>query len=169
MCVLSEREPRQPEEEENVSETAGGGAELARTERELLRRFDPGSRALVIAGVMLVLVLSSVLPWIGGAAGWQVLVGQADPALHVGLLPRLFSINSTIVGIAVGALALVTRRWAIAWVAALAGVVVSFEGVIAIWSRQTVPNAGPGIGLVLAVVCMFVLAIQWLRIVWSRD
>ena len=162
MCVLSDQEG-----EERVPQTAETAP--ADTERERLRRVDPGPRALLIAGVILVLVLTSVLPWIGGASGWQVLTGQADPALHVGLLPRLFSINSTIVGIAVGALALATRRWAIAWIAALAGVVVSFEGVIAIWSRQTVPNAGPGIGLILAVVCMFVLAITWLRIVWSRE
>ncbi|WP_425565119.1 hypothetical protein [Saccharopolyspora taberi] len=150
MCVLSEQEQ-------------------AKEGRALFGRVDPGARAVVIAGVILVLVLTSVLPWVGDAAGWQVLTGQADPALHVGLLPRLFSINSTIVGVAIGALALATRRWAIAWVAALAGVVVSFEGVIAIWSRQTVPNAGPGIGLLLAVLCMVVLAVQWLKVVWSRD
>ncbi|GAA2800117.1 membrane protein [Saccharopolyspora taberi] len=143
--------------------------EQAKEGRALFGRVDPGARAVVIAGVILVLVLTSVLPWVGDAAGWQVLTGQADPALHVGLLPRLFSINSTIVGVAIGALALATRRWAIAWVAALAGVVVSFEGVIAIWSRQTVPNAGPGIGLLLAVLCMVVLAVQWLKVVWSRD
>ncbi|MCI2421870.1 hypothetical protein MOQ72_30985 [Saccharopolyspora sp. K220] len=142
--------------------------ELARTEREVLRRIDPGSRALVIASVILVLVLCSVLPWVDGVVGWQVLTGEADPQLNIGLLPRLFAINSTIVGIGLGALALITRRWVIALLAGLAGVVVSFEGMIAIWSRQTSGNAGPSIGLVLAVVCMIVLAVQWMRIVWSR-
>ncbi|MGP4017285.1 Rv2732c family membrane protein [Saccharopolyspora sp. 5N708] len=142
--------------------------ELARSEREILRRFDPGSRALVIASVILVLVLCSVLPWVDGAAGWQVLTGETDPQLKIGLLPRLFAINSTIVGIGLGALALITRRWVVAFLAGLAGVVVSFEGLVAIWSRQTSGSAGPSIGLVLAVLCMAVLAVQWMRIVWSR-
>ncbi len=143
-------------------------AELSRTEREIGSRIDPGRRAVVIAAVTLVLVVSSVLPWIGGASGWEIMTGQADPALNVGLLPRLFSINSGIAGILLSALALTTRRWALAWVAAMACTLVSFEGLVAIWSRQTVPQAGPSIGLVLAVLSMVVLAVQWLRIAWSR-
>lgn len=143
--------------------------ELSQSERELLKRIDPGVRAVVIAGIMLVLVLSALLPWAGDATGWQVLAGQADPALDIGLLPRLFAINSTIVGIGLGALALITRRWAVAWLAAVGCVVVSFEGLIAIWSRQTAPEGGPAFGLVIAVISMVVLAIQWLRIVWSRS
>nr|WP_235877729.1 hypothetical protein [Saccharopolyspora karakumensis] len=136
---------------------------------EVLRRFDPGVKALVIATVMLALVVSSLLPWVGASPGWEVLTGQADPSLKVGLLPRLFAINSAIVGLGFGALALITRRWGAAFLAGVAGLVVTFEGVIAIWSRQTSGQAGPGLGLVLAVVCMAVLAIQWMRIVWSRD
>lgn len=150
MCVLSEEQDVQ-------------------SRGEVLRRFDPGTKALVIATVMLVLVVSSLVPWVGGSPGWEVLTGQADPALKVGLLPRLFAINSAIVGLGFGALALITRRWGAAFLAGVAGLVVTFEGMIAIWSRQTSGQAGPGLGLVLAVVCMAVLAIQWMRIVWSRD
>lgn len=150
MCVLSE--------EQDV-----------KARGEVLRQFDPGTKALVIATVMLVLVVSSLLPWAGGSPGWEVLTGQSDPALKVGLLPRLFAINSAIVGLGFGALALITRRWGAAFLAGVAGLVVTFEGMIAIWSRQTSGTAGPGLGLVLAVVCMAVLAIQWMRIVWSRD
>ncbi|WP_406692184.1 hypothetical protein REH65_09670 [Saccharopolyspora sp. ID03-671] len=135
----------------------------------VLRRFDPGSKALVIATVMLVLVVSALLPWAGDSAGWQVLAGQADPGLKVGLLPRLFAINATIIGLGFGALALITRFWGAAFVAGLAGLVVTFEGMIAIWSRQTSGTGGPGVGLLLAVACMLILAIQWMRIVWSRD
>ncbi|MDR7303130.1 Rv2732c family membrane protein [Haloactinomyces albus] len=143
-------------------------AQLSRTERDLGRSIDPGQRALVITGVMLVLVLCSLLPWIGGASGWQVLVDRVDPAMNVGLLPRLFSINAGIAGILLSALALTTRRWAASFVAAFACSVVALEGLIAIWARQTVPQAGPAVGLVIAVICMFVLAGQWLRIAWSR-
>ncbi|MBB5156264.1 Rv2732c family membrane protein [Saccharopolyspora phatthalungensis] len=153
----------------NADESGESRRQLAETEREILRRIDPGLRALVIASVMLVLIVCSLLPWVGRAVGWEVLMGQADPALNIGLLPRLFAINSTIVGLGFGALALITRRWVIAFLAGVAGVVVTFEGMIAIWSRQTSGAAGPSIGLVLAVVCMAVLAVQWMRIVWSRS
>lgn len=140
-----------------------------REQRDLLRRIDPGARALVIASVMLVLVLCSLLPWTGDAAGWEVLTGQADPKLDIGLLPWLFALNSTVVGLGFGTLALISRRWVVAFVAGLAGVVVSFEGIMAIWSRQTSGQHGPAIGLVLAVLCMAVLAVQWIRVLWSRD
>ncbi|WP_052428322.1 Rv2732c family membrane protein [Actinopolyspora erythraea] len=145
-------------------------AELSRAERDIAGRIDPGARAMVITGVMLVLVLTAVLPWVGGAQGWQIVAGQADPALEVGLLPRLFSINAIVAGVLLGALALATRRWSVAWVAAMLCGVVTVEGVIAIWSRQTVPagQEGPAFGLVIAVIAMGVLAAQWLRIVWSR-
>lgn len=144
------------------------GRQLSQHEKDLLRRIDPGGRAVFIAGVMVVIVLSWILPWVGDATGWQVLTDEAAPSLNVGLLPWLFSVNSAIAGVLLGALALATRRWGLAWVAAMACVVVSFEGLVAIWSRQTAPQGGPGIGLVLAVISMFVLAVQWLRIVWSR-
>ncbi|MFR9729228.1 hypothetical protein ACL03H_08370 [Saccharopolyspora sp. MS10] len=142
--------------------------ELSRAERDLLRRIDPGRTAVTIAAVILVLIASSLLPWIGSASGVEILLGQADPALDVGLLPRLFSVNATLVGVLLGAIALISRRWALAWVAGMAAIIVSFEGVIAIWSRQTAPVGGPSWGLVLAALCMIVLAVQWLRIVLTR-
>lgn len=179
MCVLSDdaKEPKhdggqrdEPVAGANPAAAADeqGRKELSKAERDLLRRIDPGTTALTIAGVMLVLVLCSMLPWIGDATGWQVLFGQADPALKITLLPRLFAINSTIAGVLLSALALATRRWALAWVAGMACIIVSFEGVTAIWSRQTVPEGGPSLGLVLAVVCIVVLAVQWLRVVLRR-
>lgn len=153
---------------QDQAEPTTGRRQLSEADKDLLRRIDPGAKALVIAGVMLVLVICSVLPWIGDAAGWQVMLGETDPALQVTLLPRLFAVNSTVAGVLLSALALATRRWALAWVAAMACVVVAFEGLTAIWSRQTVPVGGPSIGLVLAAVCMAVLAFQWLRVVLTR-
>jgi len=167
MWVLSETDGQGTEQPPGRSSEIG--RQLSRHEKDLLRRIDPGGRAVFIAAVMVVIVLSWVLPWVGDAIGWRVLTGEADPSLNVGLLPRLFAVNSAVAGVLLGALALATRRWAVAWVAAMACVVVSFEGLVAIWSRQTAPQGGPGIGLVLAVVSMFVLAVQWLRIVWSRS
>lgn len=143
--------------------------ELSKTERDVLRRIDPGTRAVKIAVVMLVLALSWVFPWVGDATGWQVLTGQAAPELEVGLLPQLFAINAAVVGVGLSALTLMTRRWALAFLTALTSMVVSLEGVIAIWSRQTNPQGGPGLGLALAAVCMIVLGVLWVRIMWSRD
>ncbi len=158
----------EPTDPVNAPEQQADRRQLSQAERDLLRRIDPGSTAVTIAGVILVLIASSLLPWIGDATGLQILLGHADPVLQVGLLPRLFSINATIVGVLIGALALVTRRWAVAWVAGMAAIIVSFEGMIAIWSRQTAPTGGPSWGLVLAALCMVVLAIQWLRVVLTR-
>jgi hypothetical protein len=166
MWLLSRPDAEGPEES-NMASTPDGTAPST-SGRAWVGRIDPGARAIVIAAVMLVLVLCSVLPWVGSATGWQILAGQADPSLDIGLLPRLFSINSTIAGVFLSAVALTTRRWAFAFVAAAGCGIVSFEGLVAIWSRQTVPQAGPSFGLVLAVISMFVLAIQWLRIAWSR-
>ncbi|MHA6803111.1 Rv2732c family membrane protein [Salinifilum ghardaiensis] len=163
-------------DEPNTSRAAGPDdterqvtRELSRAEKEVLRRIDPGRRAVTIAAVMLVLVLSWVLPWVGSATGWQVLVGRTAESLDVGLLPHMFAINSTIVGLGLSALTLITRRWALSFLTGALGAVVSLEGVIAIWSRQTNPQEGPGLGLVLAALCMIVLAVQWVRIMWSRD
>lgn len=167
--MLSEPETADRENRKQlVPETPGMSVKLSRTERDLLRRIEPGARALIIAAVTLVLVTCWMLPWIGTATGWQILTNQASPALDISILPRLFSINSTLSGVLLSSLALATRRWAVAWVAAMACAVVSVEGVIAIWSRQTVAQAGPSIGLVLAEVSIFTLAVVWLRVVWSR-
>lgn len=152
-----------------MSEAVPTRRPLTSSEREGLRRVDPGKRAVVIAAAMFVLVVSALLPWVGSAVGWQVLTGQADPALEVGLLPRLFAINAVVVGIGLSTLALVTRRWVLVFLAALPGAVVTFEGLIAIWSRQTSESAGPGIGLLIAVVCMLVLSVQWIRTAWSQS
>lgn len=163
-------EPERPDEQPRVSHAGRQyQQEISKAEREVLRRIDPGVQALIIVAVMLVLVTSSLLPWIDGASGWKVLTGQADPVLEVGLLPRLFAFNAVIVGVVLGALALATRRWALAFLAAVASGIVSFEGLIAIWSRQTVSQGGPAFGLVIAVLCMLALTFQWARIAWSRN
>ena len=69
-------------------------------------------------------------------------------------------------------LALLTRRWVLAWLA-LAGSAVSVVfGVLSIWTRQTLPvdstAAGPGFGLILAWFAVVVLSFHWSRVVWAR-
>jgi hypothetical protein len=44
------------------------------------------------------------------------------------------------------------------------------NGLWAVWSRQTAPagSPGPGIGLLLCVLAMALLALMWVRLAWSR-
>jgi hypothetical protein len=67
-------------------------------------------------------------------------------------------------------LALLTRRWALAWVALAGSAVASAAGLLAIWSRQTVASGhpGPGIGLIVAWIAIILLTFHWARVVWSR-
>ena len=144
-------------------------AEIDAVERSALRRVDPGARAAVIAGAIMVLLLALTVPWVGDASGWDVLRGTANPVDHVGLLPRMFGGAALGLGVGLSMLALVTRRWGLVWASALGCTYCVLDGVWAIWSRQTVHGPGPGIGLVLAVLAMAVLAVQWLRLVFSHQ
>ncbi|MDQ3826158.1 MAG: hypothetical protein M3325_10655 [Actinomycetota bacterium] len=147
---------------------AGLRAEIDAVERATLRRVDPGGRAVAISGAIMVLLLAVTLPWVGDASGWDVLSGLANPADRVGLLPRMFGGVALAVGIGLSLPALVTRRWGLVWASALGCTYCVLDGVWAIWSRQTAHGAGPGIGLVLAVLAMAVLAVQWLKLALSR-
>jgi len=143
-------------------------AEIDAVERAALRWVDPGTRAIVIAGAIMVLLLATSLPWVGSASGWEVLHGTADPADQVGLLPRLFAAVALAAGVGLSALALLTRRWGLVWASALGCAYGALDGVWAIWSRQTTDGAGPGAGLILAVLAVVVLAAQWFRLAVSR-
>jgi hypothetical protein len=143
-------------------------AEIDAVERSMLRRIDPGLRAAVIAGAIMVLLLAITLPWVGDASGWDVLGGSSNPAERVGLFPRMFAGIALVVGVGLSMLTLLTRRWGLAWASALGCTYCMLDGVWAIWSRQTAHGSGPGIGLVLAALAMAVLAAQWLRLAVSR-
>lgn len=144
-------------------------AEIDAVERSALRRVDPGVRAAVIAGAIMVLLLAITLPWVGDASGWDVLSGTANPAARVGLLPRLFGDVALGVGVGLSVLALLTHRWGLVWASALGCTYCALDGVWAIWSRQTGHGPGPGIGLVLAELAVVALAAQWLRLALSRQ
>ncbi|HTF46129.1 MAG TPA: hypothetical protein VK735_01645 [Pseudonocardia sp.] len=129
-------------------------------------RIDPGPSAMVVSiGVLLVLV-AHALPWTGSASGWNVLLGDAQ----LGLLPRLFSITSLLFGVLGSTTGILTRLWGIGWTCALGCGFSVVNGLWAIWSRQTAPagSPGPGIGLLLAVLAMALLALMWVRLAWSR-
>lgn len=129
-------------------------------------RIDPGASALVVSiGVLLVLV-SHALPWVGSTTGWMVLLGGGQ----LGALPRLFAITSLLFGVVATTTGILTRLWAVGWACALGCGFSVVNGVWAVWSRQTAPSGapGPGIGLLLAVVTMVLLAMMWVRLTWTR-
>ncbi|MBN9099433.1 MULTISPECIES: hypothetical protein [unclassified Pseudonocardia] len=141
--------------------------ELRGVTRRVEQRIDPGTTALTVSIAMFVLIGSLFLPWTGSALGWQVLSGVEV----FGLLPRLFSFTSLGFGLVVSALALATRWWGLAWLAAAGCGISIITGIWAIWSRQTgvlSGGTGPGIGLILTVLTMIVLVGCWVRIAFRR-
>lgn len=162
----------------NGSNTGKGGnnfdqfkADIEAVERRVGREIEPGSRALVVAILVFILLASFFLPHTGEARGVDVLF-STDTANAAGIqLPsRVFSWIALVFGVGFSMLALLTRRWTLAWVA-LAGTAVSCViGMLSIWTRQTAPEGypGPGIGLILAWLTVIVLAFHWARVVWTR-
>ncbi len=145
--------------------------DIEAAERRIAREIDPGMRALVIAIGVFVLLATFILPHTGGARGWDVLAGN-DTAIGVGIsLPsRVFVWLALVFSVGFSMLALLTRRWALAWVALAGSTLASFSGLLAVWSRQTAvgPHPGPGIGLIVAWITVIVLAYNWARVVWAR-
>lgn len=145
--------------------------DIEAAERRVAREIDPGARALVIAIAVFVLLLSFVLPHTGSAKGLDVLIGS-DVAISEGIsLPsRVFTWLALVFGVGFSMLALLTRRWALAWIALAGSTVASLLGLLAVWSRQTAPGGypGPGIGLIVAWLAVIVVTYHWARAVWVR-
>lgn len=154
--------------------TTPGTNDPARAEKQISGRIDPGVRAVVVAVIVLLLLLSFALPHTGTANAWDVLVNDADAVEESIALPsRIFVILALVFSIGFSALALITQKWALAWVALYGSGVGTVLGVLAIWSRQTVPanvsGAGPGIGLVVGWLLVAFLAFHWFKVVWNRS
>jgi hypothetical protein len=146
-------------------------AEIEAAERRIAREIDPGPRALVVAILVFVLMGSFILPHTGDVRGWDVLFGtRGAGAAAVALPSRVFGWFALVFGIGFSMLALLTRRWALAWVALAGTSIASAAGLLAIWSRQTVAagHPGPGVGLVVAWITVILLTFHWARVVWSR-
>ncbi|WP_024877170.1 hypothetical protein [Saccharomonospora piscinae] len=143
-------------------------ADVDATLGRAVKTVEFGRRGFVIALIVFALVVGLVLPWVDGHAGWQALLGEA------GAIPQLFAATSIGFGVLGSALALATRRWWLTWVCAIGGWFAFVDGILAVWSQQSsgisgVPGDGPGIGLVVAAAAMALLAIQWMKLAWSRS
>jgi hypothetical protein len=140
-------------------------------ERRIAREIEPGTRALVVAILVFVLIGSFILPHTGHVRGWDVLfAGNGSTAAAVALPSRVFTWLALVFGVGFSTLALLTRRWALAWVALAGSGVASVAGLLAVWSRQTVAagHPGPGVGLVVGWITIILLTFHWARVVWSR-
>jgi hypothetical protein len=141
--------------------------ELQSVARRVERRIDPGLAALVAAVGVLAVVGALLLPWIEGAPGWEILVGEQA----FGPLPRLFTFTATAFGLVTSVLALTTRFWALAWLSAVGCGIATINGVWAIWTRQSGALegiSGPGAGLIIAVLAVVLLTFTWAKIALQR-
>lgn len=126
--------------------------EIEAAERRVARGFDPGPRGFVVAILIFVLLGSFILPHTGAVRGWDVLFSSHGAgAAAVALPSRVFAWLALVFGVGFSMLALMTRRWALAWVALAGSALAGAAGMLAIWSRQTVAagHPGPGLGLIV--------------------
>ncbi len=146
-------------------------AEIEAAERRVAREIDPGPRAFIVAILVFVLLGSFILPHTGQVRGWDVLFSSHGAASAALALPsKVFSWLALVFGVGFSMLALLTRRWALAWIALAGSSLASATGLLAVWSRQTVAagHPGPGIGLIVAWITVILLTFHWARVVWSR-
>ncbi|TAM71210.1 MAG: hypothetical protein EPN51_06900 [Mycobacterium sp.] len=145
--------------------------EIEAAERRVARGIDPGPRAFFVSILVFVLLGSFILPHTGDVRGWDVLFeSHGAGAAAVALPSRVFAWLALVFGVGFSMLALVTRRWALAWVALVGSAIAGAAGMLAIWSRQTVATGhpGPGWGLILTWITVLLLTYHWARVVWSR-
>jgi hypothetical protein len=155
----------------HLSEFDAFRPDLEDAERRIAREIEPGARALVVSILVFVLLASFVLPHTGDVRGWDVLFGSHHAgAAAVALPSRVFVWLTLVFGVGFSMLALLTRRWALAWVALAGSALATAVGLLAVWSRQTVAagHPGPGVGLILAWITLMLLSFHWARVVWSR-
>jgi hypothetical protein len=145
--------------------------EIDAAERRVARGFDPGPRGFLVSILVFVLLGSFILPHAGDVRGWDVLFGSHHAAATAVSLPsRVFAWLALVFGVGFSMLALLTRRWALAWVALAGSAIAGAAGMLAIWSRQTAAagQPGPGWGLIVAWITVLFLIYHWARVVWSR-
>jgi hypothetical protein len=146
-------------------------SEIEAAERRVAREIEPGARGFVVAILVFVLLGSFALSHTGNVRGWDVLFSSHGAgAAAIALPSRVFAWLALVFGVGFSMLALLTRRWALAWVALAGSALACGAGMLAVWSRQTVAagHPGPGVGLIVAWVAVILLTFHWTRVVWAR-
>jgi len=145
--------------------------EIDAAEKRVAREIDPGPRGFVVSILVFVLLGTFILPHTGNVPGWDVLfAGHGAGAAALALPSRVFAWLTLVFGVGFSMLALITRRWALAWIALAGSALACAAGMLAVWSRQTVAagHPGPGVGLIIAWITVIALTFQWARVVWTR-
>jgi hypothetical protein len=146
-------------------------SEIDAAERRVAREIDSGPRLFVVSVLIFVLLGSFILPHTGDVRGWDVLFSSHGAgAAAVALPSRVFTWLALVFGVGFSMLALITRRWGLAWIALAGSALAAAAGLLAVWSRQTVAagHPGPGVGLFVAWITVILLTFHWARVVWSR-
>ena len=172
-------EPRSalgPGSARDAADFAAYEADLRKAERKVAGEIDPGARAVVVAVGVLVAMLSLVLPHTGSASGIDVLTfSHAADTERVAITSKVFVYLVAVFGIGFSVLALLTRRWVVAWIALCGNAIACVAGLLAWWTRNTpgvggvAPPSGVGIGLILGWIAVLVLTFHWARVVWARS
>ncbi|AWV47700.1 hypothetical protein JK2ML_0990 [Mycobacterium leprae Kyoto-2] len=146
-------------------------AALEAEELRVVREIDSGAKIFVLIAVLVFMLLGSfILPHTGQVRGWDVLFDSHGAGAAAVALPlRIFAWLSLVFGVGFSMLALMTRRWVLAWIALAGAAMASIVGLLAVWSRQTVAvgQPGPGVGLIVAWITLILLTFHWARVVWS--
>lgn len=146
-------------------------AALEAEELRVVREIDSGAKIFVLIAVLVFMLLGSfILPHTGQVRGWDVLFDSHGAGAAAVALPlRIFAWLSLVFGVGFSMLALMTRRWVLAWIALAGAAMASMVGLLAVWSRQTVAvgQPGPGVGLIVAWITLILLTFHWARVVWS--
>ncbi|RPA20027.1 hypothetical protein [Gordonia sp. OPL2] len=181
MTADDDREVNRPSDQRARRESDAGRfaeyeGDLRKAERKVAGEIDPGMRAVVVAVAVLVAMLSLVLPHTGTATGIEVLTFAPDSvAERVTITSKVFVYLVAIFGIGASVLALLTRRWILAWIALCGNAIACVAGMLAWWSRNTPgvggvqPPSGVGIGLIIGWLAVLVLTFHWARVVWARS
>lgn len=157
--------------EYEVADFGAYRTDIEAAERRVVGEIEPGARAFVVAVLVFVLLGSFILPHTGDVRGWDVLFGtHGAPIAAIALPSRVFAWLALVFGVGFSMLALLTRRWVLAWIALAGSALASATGLLAVWSRETVAagHPGPGIGLIVAWITVIVLTFHWARVVWQR-
>mgnify|MGYP000985099212 CR=1 FL=1 len=101
---------------------------------------------------MFVLLLTFVLPHTGHVRGLDVLTNDPVARAAAIALPSRVFCWVTLLTVGFSMLALLSRRWVVAWLALAGSWLAGATGLLAVWSRQTASagHPGPGLGLVIA-------------------
>lgn len=174
MLMTDKQHSDQPSSDDPTFDAFRG--DLEKAERKVAGEFDPGARGIVVAVAVLVAIGSLMLAHAGRANGFDVLTfSSAAQAERITITSRVFVYFVAIFGVGFSTLALLTRRWVIAWVALCGNLIAVVAGLLAWWSRNTpgvggiTPPSGVGIGLVLGWLAVMVLSFHWARLVWARS